>query len=148
MKESMIQEALALYDQRGNEAVKEINRNMVQWEYSNDVNELRKADKLFSRMTQKYGRSPEEILLEKEKRVKILHFLLWVRQYMLAQSSTEWEMWRDWIVTGDRVSKIAKKHDMLPDTARHLLLKITKRIRSVIPYYDMQYGSLEEYLKD
>ena len=91
MKESMIQEALALYDQRGNEAVKEINRNMVQWEYSNDVNELRKADKLFSRMAQKYGRSPEEILLEKEKRVKILHFLLWVRQYMLAQSRTEWD---------------------------------------------------------
>ena len=42
----MIQEALALFEQRGDSAVEEINAIMRNWEFTNSVAEYRKVDKL------------------------------------------------------------------------------------------------------
>lgn len=142
----MIQEALTMFEERGDDAINEINRNVRQWEYMNSIGELRKSEKLFDRITRKYGKSPEEIYLDKEKNQKILHYILWVRDYMCCLSKEDWKLWAEWIIKGRSYTYMSKKYGYELSGLRKKLLKITDKIRDITPLYDKQFGSLYEYL--
>lgn len=148
MKESMIQEAIALYDERGDESIEEINRIMNQWEYTNGVNELRKAEKLFSRLVNHYSSSPEEILLKKEEQEKILHFLLWVKRFLQTQSEEDWQLWRAWIIEGIKPKELAYLFHIPYSSIHNRLNRITRDVQGVIHLYDEEFGSLQVYLED
>ena len=64
MKESILLEAISMYEDKGPDAIEEINRTTAIYEYSLKVEELRIAEKIFKTLKygeNTYGKSPEEI---------------------------------------------------------------------------------------
>lgn len=146
MKESMIQEALALFEQRGEKAVEEINAIMNNWEFTNSVSEYRKVDKLSS-MVEKYGESPEQILIKKEERMVLLHFVCWLKGYLQTISDKAWDIWRDNVIYGMSYKQCAKKYNIGISTVGGYKTRYNKRIKEALPLYYEQFGNLENYLK-
>lgn len=147
MKESMIQEALALFEQRGEKAVEEINAIMNNWEFTNSVSEYRKVDKLSS-MVEKYGESPEQILIKKEERMVLLHFVCWLKGYLQAISDKAWNIWRDSVIYGMSYKQCAKKYNISISTVGAYKIRYNNRIKQALPLYYEQFGNLENYLKE
>ena len=66
MKESMIQEAITLFEHLGDKALEEINFAMKSWEYTNSVNEYRKVDKLSKLFLERFGNLQKRFILKKK----------------------------------------------------------------------------------
>lgn len=147
MKESMIQEALALFEQRGKQAVEEINSIMNAWEYTNSVSEYRKVDKLSS-LVEKYGASPEQIVIRKEEQRYLLHFVCWLQTHLRNVKPIMWYIWRDAVIYGQNTKELAKKYQISTKTVNRWKVKCRKQISKALPFYYAQFGNLEEYLKN
>ena len=147
MKESMIQEALALFEQRGDSAVEEINAIMRNWEFTNSVAEYRKVDKL-SAMVEKYGDSPEKIIIRKEERMMLLHFVCWLKVYLKQVRPLMWYVWRDTVIYGMSIKRCAKKYKITESSAKNCKSACKQNIKRAFPLYYAQFGNLEEYLKN
>ena len=104
----MIQEALALFEQRGDSAVEEINAIMRNWEFTNSVAEYRKVDKL-SAMVERYGDSPEKIIIRKEERMMLLHFVCWLKVFLKQVRPLMWYVWRDTVIYGMSIKQCDKE---------------------------------------
>ena len=150
MKESILLEAISMYEDKGADAIEEINRTTAIYEYSLKVEELRIAEKIFK--TLKYGenvsgKSPEEILIDKEEKERIFHFACWVMDYLKTQNPNYWELFRDRFILGISIERMAKKYNK----SKSVMYKTTKRVitevNSVIKLYDEEYGSLKDYLE-
>jgi len=94
VKESILLEAISMYEDKGLDAIEEINRTTAIYEYSLKVEELRIAEKIFK--TLKYGentngKSPEDILIDKEEKERIFHFACWVMDYLKTQNPNYWD---------------------------------------------------------
>ena len=147
MKESMIQEALALFEQRGDNAVEEINVIMKNWEFTNSVAEYRKVDKL-SAMVERYGDSPENIVIRKEERMMLLHFVCWLKVYLKQVRPLMWYVWRDTVIYGMSIKQCAKKYKITESSAKNCKSACKQNIKRALPLYYAQFGNLEEYLKN
>lgn len=148
MIDKMIAEALYMYEQKGEKALFEISRNLEQNEYTDSVNEIRKAERIAARIERKYGKSPEEILIEREERAKIIHFLAWLKPLILNKSEEEWQIWRDVVLLGKSVKQVAKERGLSVSCVYKRNRSVMKLIKEMTKYYDEQYGSLKEYLED
>lgn len=146
MKESMIQEALMIYEQRGDTAVEEINAIMKNWEYTNTVAEYRKVDKLSS-LVERYGDSAEAIIIRKEERMMLLHFVCWFKRYLYQVRPLFWYVWRDSIVFGLNREQCAAKYGISKKYVTKIRTKCKEYLKKAKPLYYEQFGDLEEYLK-
>lgn len=146
--DKMIFEAIDLIEQRGEDGIKEVNRNMKQWEYSRDLDEIRKAEKILNKLEKKHGRSPEEILIEREEREKIVHFLLWVRDLIKAKDPIDWDIFKSHVVNGTKVRDLAKKYGYSEDGIRQKIARAIRLVEEMEPYYAEQYGGIKEYLQN
>lgn len=148
MKESMIQEAITLFDHVGDKALEEINFAMKSWEYTNSVNEYRKVDKLSQLFFEKYSKSPEEIYIKKEEQLVLIHFAMWLKQYLSSMDPVSWGIWRDTIIYGLSTKEMMKKYGITRDSKLYQRRKkILKYIEAGLPLYYEQYLNLEEYMK-
>lgn len=147
MKESMIQEALALFEQRGEKAIEEINAIVEKWEYTNSVDEYRKVDKLSS-MVEKYGVSPEQILIRKEEQMMILRFVCWLHVYLKSIRPVFWYIWRDTVIYGLSTKQCASKYKFRSRTIAKYKRIANQKAQEALPLYYAQFGNLEKYLRD
>lgn len=148
MKESMIQEAITLFEHLGDKALEEINFAMKSWEYTNSVNEYRKVDKLSKLFLERFGKSPEEIYIKKEEHLMLLHFALWLKSYLSSSNKMSWEIWRDSVIFGMSTQEIMDKYHIKNNQIVYKRRKkIYQDIKTALPLYYEQYLDLEEYMK-
>lgn len=148
MKESMIQEAITLFEHLGDKALEEINFAMKSWEYTNSVNEYRKVDKLSKLFLERFGKSPEEIYIKKEEQLMLLHFALWLKSYLSSSNKMSWEIWRDSVIFGMSTQEIMNKYNIKNNQIVYKRRKkIYQDIKTALPLYYEQYLDLEEYMK-
>lgn len=146
MKESIIQEALALFEQRGDKAIDEINAIQNMYEYKKTIDEYRTVDKL-ALIYNEYSKSPEDILIKKEEHLYLLHFVCWLKKYLSLTKPNLWETWRDSVIFGLDNQTLAKKYKVKPQAISKRKNFINKLIKKALPLYYEQYLNLEEYLK-
>ena len=148
MKESMIQEAITLFEHLGDKALEEINFAMKSWEYTNSVNEYRKVDKLSKLFLERFSKSPEEIYIKKEEHLMLLHFALWLKSYLSSSNKMSWEIWRDSVIFGMSTQEIMDKYNIKNNQIVYKRRKkIYQDIKTALPLYYEQYLDLEEYMK-
>lgn len=148
MKESMIQEAITLFEHLGDKALEEINFAMKSWEYTNSVNEYRKVDKLSKLFLERFSKSPEEIYIKKEEHLMLLHFALWLKSYLSSSNKMSWEIWRDSVIFGMSTQEIMDKYNIKNNQIVYKRRKkIYQDIKTALPLYYEQYLNLEEYMK-
>lgn len=147
MKESMIQEALLLYSQMGNNAVDEINKVMNVFESRVDTDEIKKKKKLLAIYDDEVS-SPEDILVNREKSKYITHFFIWLEHYIKGVDELNWNIWRDFYLHGLKMSEVCKKYNISRRSANSRKARTNAFIQSILPLYYEQFIDLREYIKN
>ena len=147
MKESMIQEALLLYSQMGDNAVDEINKVMNVFESRVDTDEIKKKKKLLAIYDDKVS-SPEDILVNREKSKYITHFFIWLEHYIKGVGELNWNIWRDFYLYGLKMSEVCKKYNISRRSANSRKARTNAFIQSILPLYYEQFIDLREYIKN
>lgn len=148
MSNKMIADALYLFENRGEDAIPEINRLCDLQMYSDDADQRRIIGKFVNKVGRIYGRSPEEILIEKEEKEKVLHFLNWIKTLAISLGGDSWELWRDRVVYGESLKSLTKKYEGKESDISKRVKRIHGKIKKAIPYYNAEYGDILEYLKN
>lgn len=148
MSNKMIVDALYLFENRGEDAIPEINRLCDLQMYSDDADQRRIIGKFVNKVGRIYGRSPEEILIEKEEKEKVLHFLNWIKTLAISLGDDSWELWRDRVVYGESLKSLTKKYEGKESDISKRVKRIHGKIKKAIPYYNAEYGDILEYLKN
>jgi len=108
------------------------------------INLYRIMDKITDKLGYSTARSPEDIILEREKQCFILHFINWIRSML---TPYEWYLWKLSIVDKKNCQDIANIENMSRNTIRRRLATINHKIKELLPYYNEQYLDIYEYLK-
>lgn len=151
MRESMLIEAIAMYEKFGDSAIDLITRANATYEHSRAIDELRKADRASERLREliyrKYSKNPEEIYLKKEQDEYILHFVLWVKKMVKSYSEKDWSAFERFVVEGKKLREIAKEDNISIQEVKQKLMRARKRIKELVPLYNEQFGDIKDYLE-
>ena len=115
-------------------------------EYILDVNENRTKEKIRSRYDYiRFSKSAEDVVIGWEEDEKILHFLDWIHSVL---DEKDWDIFSQYtLVKGMTRAKLAESMGVTRQTVDSRLKTICKKIHQAIPYYNEQFGDLQEYLR-
>ncbi|KGF47550.1 hypothetical protein HMPREF0872_03905 [Veillonella montpellierensis DNF00314] len=149
MKDRMIEHAFYLYEQQGDKCIHEINRIQRQAEYLTDINQKRLIDKITAKLENKISISPEEILIERERKGKVLHFIQWIKKLVINELGIDdWKLWRDKNLYGENASTLSKRYKLDKKDVYKNNKKTYRLIRNAIPLYSKEFGDIKEYLQN
>lgn len=147
MSKHMIEDLLYLYEQDPAQALIDYEDNTNRHEYILDVQANRIKSKLMDKVQQIYSKSPEELLIEKEEKEKILHFILWVKHIICEEDRDSWDIWERLVVYKENAEQIGVDYDKTRKEVYKIRNNVYGKIKKYIPYYNEQFGDLKEYLK-
>lgn len=110
-----------------------------------DCDENRKRDKLVKKYDYlRFGKSPEEILIGWEEDERILHYLNWIRSVL---NEKEWDIFSQYTLHPITRAALAEKMGMSRQNIDRYLSQVHTKVKRLTPYYDEQFGNLQEYLR-
>lgn len=143
-----VDELIDLYESGqidGDSLTDQVTRITNKEEYVNDVNQNRIKEKISAKYDYiRYGKSPEDIIIEWERSEKIIHFIDWIRSVL---NEEDWYIFTQYNLHNKSRKEIAKSLALTTQTIDFRLSSINRKIQKSIPYYNEQFGDLKEYLE-